>query len=253
MKKKTVVATTLSTLLVSTAILANAVQADEVETHAAVTAPSTEVVATEATTNATSTVATTASSESASPVASSTSVVTASTAETSETPAATASETATAAATPTTEVVTNASTSASNDTVTVLHTNDVHGRMVEDDRNGVIGDALLSGIVNDSRSKGTTLVFDSGDSFQGLPISNSSKGEDMASVMNAVGFDAMTVGNHEFDFGLDQLRRLSKQINFPIITSNVYVDGVRLFQPSTIVDKTPGVDGDEVVVVTSDA
>ena len=245
MKKKTVVATTLSTLLVSTAILANAVQADEVETHTAVTAPSTEVVATEATTNATST----AASESATPVASSTSVVTASTAETSETPVATTSETATAAATPTTEVVTNASTSASNDTVTVLHTNDVHGRMVEDDRNGVIGDALLSGIVNDSRSKGTTLVFDSGDSFQGLPISNSSKGEDMASVMNAVGFDAMTVGNHEFDFGLDQLRRLSKQINFPIITSNVYVNGVRLFQPSTIVDKTPGVDGDEVVVI----
>lgn len=241
MKKKTAVATTLSTLLVSTAILANAVHADEVETHAAVTAPSTEVVATEATSNATSTASTTASSESAAPVASSTSVVTVSTAETSET--------ATVAATPTTEVVTNASTSASNDTVTVLHTNDVHGRMVEDDRNGVIGDALLSGIVNDSRSKGTTLVFDSGDSFQGLPISNSSKGEDMASVMNAVGFDAMTVGNHEFDFGLDQLRRLSKQINFPIITSNVYVNGVRLFQPSTIVDKTPGVDGDEVVVI----
>ena len=142
--------------------------------------------------------------------------------------------------------MTNASTSTNNDTVTVLHTNDVHGRMVEDDRNGVIGDALLSGIVNDYRSKGTTLVFDSGDSFQGLPISNSSKGEDMATVMNAVGYDAMTVGNHEFDFGLDQLRRLSKQINFPIITSNVYVNGVRLFQPSTIVDKTPGVDGDEV-------
>ena len=180
MKKKTIVATTLSTLLVSTAILANAVKADEVETSAAVT---------------------------------------------------------------------NASSGDNNDTVTVLHTNDVHGRMVEDDRNGVIGDALLSGIVNDTRSKGTTIVLDSGDSFQGLPISNSSKGEDMAAVMNAVGYDAMTVGNHEFDFGLDQLRRLSKQINFPIITSNVYVDGVRLFQPSTIIDKTPGVDGDEVVVI----
>ena len=250
MKKKTIVATTLSTLLVSTAILANAVKADEVETSTAVTAPSTEVVATEATTDVTSTAATTASNESATPVASSTSVITTSAAETSVATGATANETATAAASPATPaVVTNASTSASNDTVTVLHTNDVHGRMVEDDRNGVIGDALLSGIVNDSRSKGTTLVFDSGDSFQGLPISNSSKGEDMASVMNAVGFDAMTVGNHEFDFGLDQLRRLSKQINFPIITSNVYVDGVRLFQPSTIVDKTPGVDGDEVVVI----
>ena len=145
--------------------------------------------------------------------------------------------------------MTNASASDNNDTVTVLHTNDVRGRMVEGDYNGVIGDALLSGIANDTRSKGTTLVFDSGDSFQGLLISNSSKGEDMAAVMNAVGFDAMTVGNHEFDFGLDQLRRLSKQINFPIITSNVYVNGVRLFQPSTIVDKTPGIDGDEVVVI----
>ena len=250
MKKKTIVATTLSTLLVSTAILANAVKADEVETSTAATAPSTEVVATEATTDVTSTAATTASNESATPLASSTSVITSSTAETSVAPVATVNETATAAASPAIPaVVTNASTSDNNDTVTVLHTNDVHGRMVEDDRNGVIGDALLSGIVNDTRSKGTTIVLDSGDSFQGLPISNSSKGEDMAAVMNAVGYDAMTVGNHEFDFGLDQLRRLSKQINFPIITSNVYVDGVRLFQPSTIIDKTPGVDGDEVVVI----
>lgn len=252
MKKKTVVATTLSTLLVSTAILANAVQADEVETNANATTPSTEVVAnTPATTSAVSTVASTASSESAAPVVNSTSALATSTSETSVSAVASTSETATstAAATPATETVTNTSTSTNNDTVTVLHTNDVHGRMVEDDRKGVIGDALLSGIVNNYRSKGTTLVFDSGDSFQGLPISNSSKGEDMATVMNAVGYDAMTVGNHEFDFGLDQLRRLSKQINFPIITSNVYVNGVRLFQPSTIVDKTPGVDGDEVVVI----
>ena len=251
MKKKTVVATTLSTLLVSTAILANAVQADEVETNANATTPSTEVVATPATTSAASTADSTASSESAAPLVSATSTLATPTSEPRVSPVASASETATstAAATPATETVTNTSTSTNNDTVTVLHTNDVHGRMVEDDRNGVIGDALLSGIVNDYRSKGTTLVFDSGDSFQGLPISNSSKGEDMATVMNAVGYDAMTVGNHEFDFGLDQLRRLSKQINFPIITSNVYVNGVRLFQPSTIVDKTPGVDGDEVVVI----
>lgn len=251
MKKKTVVATTLSTLLVSSAILANAVKADEVETNANATTPSTEVVATPATTSAASTATSTASSESAAPLVNSTSALATPTSEPSVSAVPSASETATstAATTPATETVTNASTSTNNDTVTVLHTNDVHGRMVEDDRNGVIGDALLSGIVNDYRSKGTTLVFDSGDSFQGLPISNSSKGEDMATVMNAVGYDAMTVGNHEFDFGLDQLRRLSKQINFPIITSNVYVNGVRLFQPSTIVDKTPGVDGDEVVVI----
>ena len=126
LKKKAIVATTLSTLLVSTTILANDIKADEVETGAAVTVPITEVVATEATIDETST-------EAASPT----------------TPA----------------VVTNESASDNNDTVTVLHTKDVHGRMVEDDRNGVIGDPPLSGIVNDTRSKGTTLVFDSGDSF----------------------------------------------------------------------------------------
>ncbi|WP_416471826.1 hypothetical protein QK905_04170 [Streptococcus thermophilus] len=72
MKKKTIVATTLSTLLVSTAILANAVKDDEVETSTAITEPSTEVVTTEATTDMTSTAATTASNESATPLASST-------------------------------------------------------------------------------------------------------------------------------------------------------------------------------------
>lgn len=97
--------------------------------------------------------------------------------------------------------MTNASSSTSNDTVTVLHTNDVHGRMVEDDRNGVIGDALLSGIVNDSHSKGTTLSLTLGTHSRSSDFKHS-KGEDMASVMNAVGFDAMTVGNHEFDLAL---------------------------------------------------
>ena len=124
--------------------------------------------------------------------------------------------------------MTNASASDNNDTVTVLHTNDVRGRMVEGDYNGVIGDALLSGIANDTRSKGTTLVFDSGDSFQGLLISNSSKGEDMAAVMNAVGFDAMTVGNHEFDFGLDNMARLFKLAKFPVVCANYDLDATVL-------------------------
>ena len=57
-------------------------------------------------------------------------------------------------------------------------------------------------------------MVDSGDAFQGLPVSNNSKGEEMAKAMNSVGYDAMTVGNHEFDFGYDQLLKLQKQLNF---------------------------------------
>ena len=66
------------------------------------------------------------------------------------------------------------------------------------------------------------LMVDSGDAFQGLPVSNNSKGEEMAKAMNGVGYDAMTVGNHEFDFGYDQLLKLQKQLNFPIVSSNIY-------------------------------
>lgn len=58
--------------------------------------------------------------------------------------------------------------------------------------------------------------------FKGLPVSNNSKGEEMAKAMNSVGYDAMTVGNHEFDFGYDQLLKLQKQLNFPIVSSNIY-------------------------------
>ena len=68
------------------------------------------------------------------------------------------------------------------------------------------GDALC--LVLNETEKRTTFVFETIPRTSNL---KSSKGEDMASVMNAVGFDAMTVGNHEFDFGLHQLRRLSKQ------------------------------------------
>lgn len=71
----------------------------------------------------------------------------------------------------------------------------------------------------------------------------------MATIMNAVGYDTMTFGNHEFDFGLDQLKKLHDSINFPMISSNVYVKGVRLFDASTIIDKNKAVDGDEVVVI----
>ena len=69
------------------------------------------------------------------------------------------------------------------DTV-ILHTNDVHGRIVEE--KGVIGDAKLATVIEQERAKSnqTTLVVDAGDAFQGLPISNSTKGEARAEILN---------------------------------------------------------------------
>lgn len=158
------------------------------------------------------------------------------------------------AATP--EVVTSPATPAEEaatqkeeaDTV-ILHTNDVHGRIVEE--KGVIGDAKLATVIEKEREKGnqTTLVVDAGDAFQGLPISNSSKGEARAKILNEMQYDAMAVGNHEFDFGLDEAKKYKEILKFPLLSSNTYVDGARLFQASTIVDKNKDVEGDEFVVI----
>ena len=134
------------------------------------------------------------------------------------------------------------------DTV-ILHTNDVHGRIVEE--KGVIGDAKLATVIEQERAKTnqTTLVVDAGDAFQGLPISNSSKGEARAKILNEMDYDAMAVGNHEFDFGLDEAKKYKEILKSPLLSSNTYVDGARLFRASTIVDKNKDVEGDEFVVI----
>lgn len=134
------------------------------------------------------------------------------------------------------------------DTV-ILHTNDVHGRIVEE--KGVIGDAKLATVIEQERAKSNqnTLVVDAGDAFQGLPISNSTKGEARAEILNQMQYDAMAVGNHEFDFGLDEAKKYKEILKFPLLSANTYVNGARLFEASTIVDKDKTVEGDEFVVI----
>ncbi|HFU4450610.1 TPA: cell surface ecto-5'-nucleotidase Nt5e [Streptococcus suis] len=147
---------------------------------------------------------------------------------------------------------TSVETSATTDNVeaVIIHTNDVHGRILEDERSGVIGDAKAAAVIEEERAKvENTIVVDAGDAFQGLPISNSTKGEDRANIMNQVGYDAMAVGNHEFDFGMEQALKYKETLNFPLLSANTYVDGVRVFEASTIVDKTPTIVGDEFVVI----
>lgn len=130
----------------------------------------------------------------------------------------------------------------------IIHTNDVHGRIVEE--KGVIGDAKLAAVIDEERAKNpSTLVVDAGDAFQGLPISNSSKGEERAKILNEIGYDAMAVGNHEFDFGFDEAKKYKEILNFPLLSSNTYINGARLFEASTIVDKDKNVVGDEFVVI----
>ena len=139
--------------------------------------------------------------------------------------------------------------------IVLVHTNDVHGRIVEekgrDKTTSVVGDAKLATVIENERAKKdqTTVVLDAGDAFQGLPISNSSKGEERAKILNEINYDAMAVGNHEFDFGLDEAKKYKQILKFPLLSSNTYVNGARLFEASTIIDKDKSVKGDEVVVI----
>ena len=148
-----------------------------------------------------------------------------------------------------------ASATAPEKDLVLVHTNDVHGRIVEekgrDKTTSVVGDAKLATVIENERAKKdqTTVVVDAGDAFQGLPISNSTKGEARAEILNKMNYDAMAVGNHEFDFGLDEAKKYKQILKFPLLSSNTYVNGARLFEASTIIDKDKSVKGDEVVVI----
>ena len=122
--------------------------------------------------------------------------------------------------------------------VKIMHTNDMHGRMeyLEDKYSPSIG---LGRVKTFKENEKPTLLVDAGDAMQGLPISNYSKGMDMVKAMNEVGYDAMTLGNHEFDFGLETALTYQKELNFPIVSANIfYKEGkIRPFKPYTIVEK----------------
>ncbi|QWV86773.1 5'-nucleotidase C-terminal domain-containing protein [Streptococcus parasuis] len=230
MKKKDLLLPVLSTLLLSPVILAQQVQADEVKTA---DTSSTIVQQTETT----GTSASVSNSALNTPETGSSG---------STTDGATADAVAIEASTPT--ETTASSTATDSIEAVIIHTNDVHGRILEE--KGVIGDAKAAAVIEEERSKvENTIVVDAGDAFQGLPISNSTKGEDRANIMNQVGYDAMAVGNHEFDFGMDQAIKYKETLNFPLLSANTYVNGARVFEASTIVDKMPTVVGDEFVVI----
>lgn len=230
MKKKDLLLPVLSTLLLSPVMLAQQVQADEVQTA---DTSSTIVQQTETT----GTSASVSNSALNTPETGSSG---------STTDGATADAVAIEASTPTETAA--SSTATDSIEAVIIHTNDVHGRILEE--KGVIGDAKAAAVIEEERSKvENTIVVDAGDAFQGLPISNSTKGEDRANIMNQVGYDAMAVGNHEFDFGMDQAIKYKETLNFPLLSANTYVNGARVFEASTVVDKTPTVVGDEFVVI----
>lgn len=134
--------------------------------------------------------------------------------------------------------------------ITIIHTNDVHGydsaidAMTGEPSETVIGLDTVAAIRDTYAEEGPTFLLDAGDATQGIFFVTESNGVAAIDIMNAAGYDAMTLGNHEFDHGWFQLINLIEMAQFPILsqlddaeaqeTQNLYQytvledDGVRL-------------------------
>lgn len=110
----------------------------------------------------------------------------------------------------------------------ILHTNDTHSCVLPLNPN--LADIMLAGrggflrraaMIDQMRKEDKDLLLlDSGDFSQGSPYYTMFKGDVETELMNIMGYDAATIGNHEFDFGLDNMARLFKKVNFPIVCAN---------------------------------
>mgnify|MGYP001171011482 FL=1 len=104
--------------------------------------------------------------------------------------------------------------------LTIVHTNDVHGRVEGDEE--LIGFPRFATYIKQLKAENpNVLVLDAGDITHGTTLINISRGEAMINLMNAVGYDAMAPGNHDFNNGYERLVELSKIANFPILAANV--------------------------------
>lgn len=110
--------------------------------------------------------------------------------------------------------------------IVILHTNDTHSRiepLPENDRTapGKGGVERRITYIEQMRDRyRNVLLFDAGDFLQGTPYFNLFKGKAEVETMNLMGYDAATLGNHEFDYGLEVLEEVVRAARFPIVSSN---------------------------------
>lgn len=133
--------------------------------------------------------------------------------------------------------------------LTILHTNDTHSAH-DPNATGYGGAARQASVVNQIREEVENVVLlDAGDRFTGSLYHQQYRGEDQIMIMNAIGYDAMTLGNHEFDDGEDVLLNFVEGLDFPVVAANIdftaFPDIDVLIEPYTILD----VNGEQIGVI----
>lgn len=149
----------------------------------------------------------------------------------------------------------SAGAAAADYSLTILHTNDFHARFepiskydsgcrAEDNAEGKCfgGSArLVTGIAAARARSNNSILVDGGDQFQGTLFYTYYKGKVAAEMMNKLGYDAMTVGNHEFDDGPEVLRGFMDAVNFPVLMSNADYSGEQMLATkllkSTVIER----------------
>jgi len=148
-----------------------------------------------------------------------------------------------------------ASVQAAEKVIRILHINDFHGFAEpykpygSDEMRG--GAAWLASAIDELRSERPALLLAAGDMIQGNNWANLFQGESVIELMNAMKFDAMVTGNHEFDFGQDILKKRLAQAEFPVLAANVVgiealkpymlkeINGIKIAVIGVVTDETP--------------
>jgi 5'-nucleotidase/UDP-sugar diphosphatase len=135
--------------------------------------------------------------------------------------------------------------------LTILYFNDIHGHLEpwkpDSSASRTVGGiariaALVDRIRRENRRAGrATLVLEAGDVLQGTPMSAIFQGEPDFEAFNLMKLDAMAIGNHEFDFGIENLRARIRQARFPVLSANVFTaEGRPLSRSSVVLSPVPG-------------
>ena len=126
--------------------------------------------------------------------------------------------------------------------LTLLHSNDLHGDFLAEDKEGTLigGVSCLSGYVQKVRSEDPNTIYCiSGDMLQGSLIDSEYRGLSTIEIMNMLGPDVASLGNHETDYGLTHLLFLERCARFPIVNANIFITNplTRLFQSHVFLER----------------
>lgn len=115
--------------------------------------------------------------------------------------------------------------------ITIINTNDMHGSLVSS--SSVIGVDKIAALKNMTDN---AILIDADDAIQGVAFATLSNGADVIKAMNLTGYDAMVLGNHEFDYGIETLKSNIDLAGFPVMSANTYQNGELFTDANTIIE-----------------